>query len=101
MNNDHFVISRLLHIPLIHKHVHKLHHEWTAPIGIEAVYAHPFEYVFSNLLTVAGGPFICGSNLVTTWVWYALATAVTIIHHSGYHLPYLPSPEFHDFHHLK
>jgi methylsterol monooxygenase len=49
MNNDHFVISRLLHIPLIYKHVHKLHHEWTAPIGIEAVYAHPFEYVFSNL----------------------------------------------------
>ena len=32
---------------------------------------------------------------------YCVALVSTTISHSGYHLPLLPSPEFHDFHHLK
>ena len=29
------------------------------------------------------------------------AIASTINSHSGYHFPFMPSPEAHDFHHLK
>ena len=32
---------------------------------------------------------------------YCVALVSTTISHSGYHLPLLPAPEFHDFHHLK
>lgn len=32
---------------------------------------------------------------------FLLAIFSTTISHSGYHLPFLPSPEAHDFHHLK
>lgn len=46
-------VGRLLHHPYLYKHVHKLHHEWTAPIGIVAIYAHPVEYLTSNLFTVS------------------------------------------------
>lgn len=46
------------------------------------------------------GPLMMRSHITTWWVWYTLAMMVTSIHHSGYHLPVLPSPEFHDFHHL-
>ncbi len=42
--------SRLLHHPRLYKYVHKKHHEWTAPIGWVAVYAHPVEHIISNML---------------------------------------------------
>jgi fatty acid hydroxylase domain-containing protein 2 len=34
-------------------------------------------------------------------IWFTLAIFSTITVHSGYHLPLMLSPEFHDFHHLK
>uniref|UniRef100_A0A1I8HYV7 Fatty acid hydroxylase domain-containing protein n=2 Tax=Macrostomum lignano TaxID=282301 RepID=A0A1I8HYV7_9PLAT len=92
---------RLLHHPSIYKHIHKIHHEWTAPIGIISLYAHPIEHVLSNLLPPCVGPLIMGSHLGTVWVWFCLALISTSIAHCGYHFPLLPSPEAHDFHHLK
>mmetsp|Transcript_7724 Transcript_7724/g.18072 ORF Transcript_7724/g.18072 Transcript_7724/m.18072 type:complete len:87 (-) Transcript_7724:662-922(-) len=32
-------------------------------------------------------------------LWAAVAISSTLISHSGYHLPFLSSPEKHDFHH--
>ncbi|XP_076446058.1 fatty acid hydroxylase domain-containing protein 2-like [Babylonia areolata] len=92
---------RVLHHPRLYKHVHKKHHEWTAPIGIVALYAHPVEHVLSNLLPPALGPVILGSHLATAWMWFALALMSTTVAHCGYHFPFLPSPEAHDYHHLK
>ncbi|XP_067650797.1 fatty acid hydroxylase domain-containing protein 2-like [Haliotis asinina] len=92
---------RLLHHPAFYSWIHKQHHEWTAPISYVAIYAHPIEYIFSNVIPLVLGPLVCGSCLLTTWTWFAIATFTTMIHHSGYHLPFLTSPEFHDFHHLK
>ncbi|KAM9788662.1 fatty acid hydroxylase domain-containing protein 2 [Neosynchiropus ocellatus] len=92
---------RLFHHPSLYKHFHKQHHEWTAPIGVVSIYAHPLEHMLSNMLPVAVGPVILGSHLATTSLWYCLALVSTTISHCGYHLPFLPSPEFHDFHHLR
>ncbi|TWW75085.1 fatty acid hydroxylase domain-containing protein 2 [Takifugu flavidus] len=92
---------RLFHQPNLYKRFHKQHHEWTAPIGVVATYAHPLEHVLSNLLPVVIGPVILGSHVSTTSMWYCVALISTTISHCGYHLPFLPSPEFHDFHHLR
>ncbi|KAG9266176.1 fatty acid hydroxylase domain-containing protein 2 [Astyanax mexicanus] len=92
---------RLFHHPAFYKHIHKIHHEWTAPIGVVSLYAHPVEHVFSNMLPALIGPVLLGSHLATTSLWFTIALLVTTVSHCGYHLPLLPSPEFHDFHHLK
>ncbi|KAK2882202.1 fatty acid hydroxylase domain-containing protein 2 isoform X2 [Channa argus] len=96
-----YYTHRLFHHPNLYKHFHKQHHEWTAPIGVVSIYAHPLEHVISNTLPVIIGPVLLSSHLATTSFWYCLALVSTNISHCGYHLPFLPSPEFHDFHHLK
>ncbi|XP_043841734.1 fatty acid hydroxylase domain-containing protein 2 [Dromiciops gliroides] len=92
---------RLLHHPIFYKRFHKKHHEWTAPIGVVSLYAHPVEHVVSNMLPAMVGPLVMGSHLSSITMWFSLALIITTISHCGYHLPFLPSPEFHDYHHLK
>jgi len=96
-----FYSHRLAHHRRFYKYVHKVHHEWTAPVGLTALYAHPLEHVVSNMLPVSLGPLVCGSHLATAWLWTTIAIATTINSHGGYHFPFFPSPEAHDFHHLK
>jgi fatty acid hydroxylase domain-containing protein 2 len=92
---------RLLHHKFFYSHIHKIHHEWQASISIIALYAHPLEFVIANLMPVAAGYLILGCHIVIIWIWIVALLVSTLSDHSGYHLPFLHSAEFHDFHHLK
>ena len=89
-----------LHHRSIYRHVHKRHHEWTAPVALAASYAHPIEHVLSAVIPQAVGPVLLKAHPLTEWIWYSLVVTATLNNHSDYHFPLLPSPEMHDFHHL-
>ncbi|ETV99959.1 hypothetical protein H310_07414 [Aphanomyces invadans] len=99
---------RLLHWNKIYKYVHKVHHEFTAPFGLTAVYTHPVEELVTMLATLAG-PLVCGSHVVCLWLWLVLRVVETIDSHSGYDFPFtwghfvpvLSGPARHDYHHEK
>lgn len=100
--SGHYIsFLRLLHHPLFYKKYHKRHHEWISPVGVSAIYCHPVEHVLSNVLPTYAGSVVGGIHVTSLWLWLAFATTYGVIVHSGYHLPLTPTPEFHNYHHLK
>lgn len=103
----HYWLHRLLHHKRLYKYVHKVHHNFQAPFGMVAEYAHPVETV------VLGFGFFIGlllftNHLMLMWTWVTFRLLETIDVHSGYDIPYLnpfhlipgyAGVRFHDFHH--
>ncbi|KAK4702200.1 methylsterol monooxygenase, partial [Phenoliferia sp. Uapishka_3] len=108
----HYFAHRLLHHKALYKHVHKLHHEFSAPFGLAAEYAHPIEILVLGMGTVGGPLLWCwgsGGNMhiITMFVWITLRLFQAVDAHSGYDfpwslnkiLPFWAGADHHDFHH--
>lgn len=94
-----YYLHRLAHYGLFYKNIHKQHHEWITPIAITAIYCHPLEHIFINLIPLFIGPLIMKSHLVLIWIWVFIATINTVYSHSGYSFKYMYN-KAHDYHHL-
>ncbi|KAF8500503.1 hypothetical protein F5888DRAFT_1881058 [Russula emetica] len=70
---------QLLHTPLLYKHIHKLHHKYSAPFGLAAEYAHPLEVMILGTGTILG----------------PLSTVGPLMP-----IPDTSGAEYHDFHHM-
>ncbi|KAL7311982.1 C-4 sterol methyl oxidase [Mucor circinelloides] len=116
----HYHMHRFMHWPPFYKRVHKVHHEYAAPFGIAAEYAHPIETMILGFGTI-GGPLIYhaltslvfklddawGLHLVTMLLWIVLRLFQAIDAHSGYDfpwslcnwVPFWAGADHHDYHH--
>lgn len=93
---------RWLHSPWLYGRIHKQHHEFTSPISINAEYAHPLEFVLSNVFPAILGPLVLKTHTFTNCVYTGLGMMLTCTQHSGYTSRFLPWPfsaNFHDYHH--
>lgn len=102
----HYFMHRLLHHPRIYKYIHKVHHNFSAPFGIVAEYAHPLETMILGIGFFIGVLIFC-NHLILNWAWVTLRLIETIEVHSGYDiwtplhlLPFYGGAKFHDFHHM-
>ncbi|KAF9187843.1 C-4 sterol methyl oxidase [Haplosporangium sp. Z 767] len=108
----HYWAHRGLHYGPFYKHIHKIHHEWSAPFGLTAEYAHPVEVMILGTGTIAGPLLWCyftgDLHLATTMIWMTLRLFQAVEAHSGYDfpwsthnwLPFWSGSEHHDYHHM-
>lgn len=92
-----FATHRLLHTRPFFVPVHKFHHTFSAPFAIAAVYAHPFEHLFSNVLSISLGPLLMRSHPISAALWGCLAAFSTLNSHSGFR--FSMTSDGHDWHH--
>lgn len=101
-----YVVHRALHYGPLYKYIHKKHHDWAAPIGIAAEYAHPIESLVLGIGTLVG-PMLLTRHLFSLWFWLLVRLYQTVEAHSGYDFPWSPTKLipfwggaiFHDYHH--
>jgi methylsterol monooxygenase len=107
----HWAAHRALHTPLLYKHIHKIHHKYSAPFGLAAEYAHPAEVMILGMGTLGGSLLLClftEVHFISFFIWVIIKLFQAIDAHSGYDfpwslqhiLPFWSGAEHHDFHHM-
>lgn len=90
-----YICHLIMHIPLLYKWSHKLHHKYKYTVGMEALYLHWFDLSFGNILPL-NLPIILMPNLhIITWMLYiVIIITVTVLSHG------LILKNDHDIHHI-
>ncbi|KAH9927603.1 C4-methyl sterol oxidase [Fomitopsis serialis] len=108
----HYFAHQALHWGPLYKHIHKIHHKYSAPFGLAAEYAHPAEVMILGTGTIAGPLLYCyfcrDLHIVTMYIWITLRLFQAVDAHSGYDfpwslqhiVPFWSGAEHHDFHHM-
>ncbi|KAJ1926297.1 C-4 sterol methyl oxidase [Tieghemiomyces parasiticus] len=108
----HYWSHRALHYGPLYRYIHKQHHEFSAPFGLTAEYAHPLEILILGMGTI-GGPLLWvlatgDLHIFTVLAWIVVRLFQTVDSHSGYDfpwslrhwLPFWSGAEHHDYHHM-
>ena len=101
----YYWVHRLLHLPLLMRHIHRVHHRMIHPVAVDSLYIHPLETV-GGLCVQLGcialvGPLGVGAFLAVS----LLHAMINVLDHANLVLPWrlawLPNhwSHRHDLHH--
>ncbi|KDQ07785.1 hypothetical protein BOTBODRAFT_38466 [Botryobasidium botryosum FD-172 SS1] len=108
----HYVAHQALHYGPLYRHIHKMHHKYSAPFGLAAEYAHPAEVLILGTGTIGGPLLYCyltgNLHIIAVYVWVTLRLFQAVDAHSGYDfpwslqhiIPFWSGADHHDFHHM-
>ena len=75
-------LHRMLHGNWAYDKIHKVHHEYEAPIAFSAPYAHWAETLILGLPSFLGPAMVPG-HTITYWLWFILRLLEALDIHSG------------------
>lgn len=64
--------------------------QFKTSVGIASEYAHPIEFLLSNVIPFVAGPTLLRAHYFTIFMWTILRIGETVDGHSGYEFPWSP-----------
>lgn len=94
-----FYIHRFFHGKGWYAAVHKLHHQYTAPVALAAEYCTMVEHLVSNLFPLVISFVLLNSHWSMFMMFFNSLQFDTLCNHSEYNIPFLSDALMHDWHH--
>lgn len=98
-----YVTHIIAHHKSIYAYCHKMHHKYTSPVAINALYAHPIDFAITSVFSIVLGCMLIPVHVYTFILYLFLVITSNTFSHSGYSLYLgkieLLSARYHDDHH--
>ncbi|BEI89683.1 uncharacterized protein CcaverHIS019_0210450 [Cutaneotrichosporon cavernicola] len=94
-----YFVHRLVHHPKLYAKIHKMHHQFTAPVAFASTYCTLAEQVFSNIGPILIGIVIMRPHWSLMILFFCSLEIGTLCTHSDYNIPGLYDALIHDWHH--
>jgi sterol desaturase/sphingolipid hydroxylase (fatty acid hydroxylase superfamily) len=81
-----YVTHRLLHVPFIYSKIHRVHHTMRDTIAVGAIYCHPAEHLFCNILSAVWVLFLLRVfrgpvPIMVLCAWSCMTAVSSSLHH--------------------
>ena len=96
-----YIGHRIIHLPLLYKHIHKKHHNINANIAISGYYMTVSDYLIEFMLPLYIPIYILNNDILVLFICSIIGQINGLISHSGYDLPCVPYEKDHLYHHLE
>ena len=95
-----YFFHRLIHHPILYRHIHKIHHSTFADIAITTHYMGVFDYFLEVIIPYWITISLWDSCFLASFLFAVIGQLNGVITHGGYKFMFLPKSDNHMDHHL-